>query len=118
MVRATNVPASKARRKRELKLAKGFVGRNKNLNRVTSGVVKRALAYKFKGRKILKRNMRSLWVTRIGIAVRELQMTYGGFMNGLRKANIGLNRKSLSELAIRDKDVFAHLVKLSAEALK
>ncbi|MBN2144258.1 MAG: 50S ribosomal protein L20 [Candidatus Aureabacteria bacterium] len=118
MVRITNVPASKARRKREQKLAKGFVGRNKHLNRITSGVVKKALAYKFKGRKIFKRNMRSLWITRIGIAVKELQMSYSGFMNGLKKAQVILNRKMLSELAVRHKEVFAHLGKISAEARK
>jgi large subunit ribosomal protein L20 len=60
MVRVTSVPASKARRKREQKLAKGFTGRNKNHNRITSGVVKRAMAFQFKSRKLFKRDMRAL----------------------------------------------------------
>ena len=118
MVRATNVPASKARRKKELKLAKGFYGRNNRLNRVTSGVVKRSMRNQFVGRKQRKRQMRELWVTRIGIAAKNADFSYSSLIHGLKKANILLNRKILSDLAISDLDTFTQVVKLSQEALK
>jgi large subunit ribosomal protein L20 len=117
MVRTTNVPVSKARRKKKLKIAKGFTGRNKNLNRVTSGVVKRSLANQYIGRKLCKRDFRRLWITRIGIAARNCESTYGQFMNGIKKAGILLNRKIISELAISDKETFTRLVAISKEAL-
>jgi large subunit ribosomal protein L20 len=117
MGRVTSVPASKARRKKELKLAKGFYGRNNRLNRVTSGVVKRSLRNQFVGRKQRKRQIRELWVTRIGIAAKNADFTYSSFIHGLKKAQVLLNRKILSELAISDMDTFSSLVKLSQDAL-
>lgn len=117
MVRITNVPASKARRKKVLKRAKGFTGRNKNTNRITSGVVRRAMANEFVGRKLRKRDMRALWITRIGIAARNNSSSYSVFMAGLKKAGILLNRKILADLAVREKEVFSLLVKESVQAL-
>lgn len=112
MVRVTSIPASKARRKKELKRAKGFYGKNKNTSRITSGVVKRAMANEFEGRKHRKRDMRSLWITRIGIAARNNELTYTRFMDGLKKAGIILNRKVLSELAVNNESVFSHIAGL------
>ena len=117
MVRITGVPASKARRKKMQKRAKGFTNLNKNTNRVTSGVVRRAMRNEFAGRKLRKRHMRELWVTRIGIGCRNNETNYSTFMKGLKKANILLNRKILSELAVKDKEVFSQLVKLSKAAI-
>jgi len=116
MVRITNVPPSKARRKKRNKLAKGFTGRNKNLNRVTSGVLKRAMAFQYVGRKLRKRDFRALWVTRIGIAARNQGTTYARFMSGLKKAGIALNRKVLSDLAVTEKSSFEHLIRITLEA--
>lgn len=115
-MKTTNVPASKARRAKERKRAKGFTGRNKNTNRITSGVVKKAMANEFTGRKLRKRDMRSLWITRIGIAAHNHQSTYAAFMSGLKKQGIGLNRKMLSELAVSHKEVFSRLVALSSSS--
>ena len=117
MVRVTGIPASKARRKKDTKRAKGFHARNKNTNRVTSGVVKRAMRNEFVGRKLRKRDIRSLWITRIGIGVREYGMNYSTFMKGIKKANIGIDRKMMAELAVSNKEAFGHLVKLSSAAL-
>ena len=117
MVRVTGVPASKARRKKDLKRAKGFHARNKNTNRITSGVVRRAMRNEFVGRKRRKRDMRSLWITRIGIGARLNGTNYTNLMKGLKKANIAIDRKMLAELAVSNKEVFAHLVQLSTAAI-
>lgn len=109
-MRVTNVPASKARRKKMLKRAKGFTGRNKNLNRVTHGVVKRAMRFEFVGRKLRKRDFRALWILRIGVAAKSAGTTYSKLMDGLKKTNIVLNRKMLSELAVLEPAVFTSLV--------
>ncbi len=117
MARVTGVPASKARRKKVLKRAKGFRGRNKNTSRITSGVVKRAMANEFVGRKLRKRDFRKLWVMRIGIAARNNQTIYSSFMAGLVKAKVSINRKMLAELAVTDEAAFSHLVGISSKAL-
>ncbi|OVE73686.1 50S ribosomal protein L20 [bacterium B13(2017)] len=113
MTRVTNVPASKARRNKELKRAKGFRGRNKNTNRITSGVVKKAKANEFIGRKLRKRDMRKLWIIRIGIAARNNNTKYSSFISALQKLNIAINRKLLADLAVTEKTVFSHLVNLT-----
>lgn len=118
MVRVTNIPASKARRKKELKRAKGFTGKNKNTNRITSGVVKKSMAKEFVGRKLRKRDIRSLWVTRIGIACKSCQSSYSALISGFKKLGVLINRKMLAELAINDKTVFSHLVGLATAANK
>lgn len=118
MVRITSVPASKARRKKVLKRAKGFYGRNKNTNRITSNVVKRAMANEFVGRKLKKRDMRRLWITRIGIACKNNGISYSKFMDGLKKAAVNINRKVLSDLAIFEEKVFTELVRISKNAVQ
>ena len=85
---------------------------------MTSGVVKRAMANEFVGRKLKKRDMRSLWVTRVGIAAKNHGSSYSALMNGLKILDIQINRKILADLAVHEKEVFSHLVTLAVEARK
>ncbi len=102
MPRATNNPASKARRKKYLKRAKGFVGGRRKLIRTVMETVDRAMAFSTRDRKVRKREFRKLWIIRINAAVREHGMSYSAFINKLKLANIDLDRKQLSEMAIND----------------
>jgi large subunit ribosomal protein L20 len=117
MVRATNAVASHRRKKRLFKLAKGFVGDRKNHLRLTSDAVMRALAYNYKHRKLRKREFRSLWITRISAAAKMHGISYSKFIYGLKKAQCGLDRKILSEMAIHDPSGFAAIVGRAKEAL-
>jgi len=110
MVRATNAPASRKRRKRRLKMARGYYGARSRLYRTATEAVDRAMATAYAHRKRKKRDFRSLWITRISAACRARKITYSRFMEGLRKAGITLNRKMLSETAIHDPDSFDRLV--------
>ncbi len=110
MPRATNNPASKARRKKYLKRAKGFVGGRRKLIRTVMETVDRAMAFSTRDRKVRKREFRKLWIIRINAAVREHGMSYSVFINKLKLANIDLNRKQLSEMAINDPNAFKALV--------
>lgn len=110
MVRVTNAVASHRRKKRLFKRAKGFVGDRKNHLRLTSESVMRALAYNYRHRKIKKREFRSLWIQRIGAASKIHGISYSKFIHGLEKAGCELNRKMLSEMAIRDPGSFAAVV--------
>jgi large subunit ribosomal protein L20 len=110
MPRATNNPASKRRRKKILKQAKGFVGGRSKLLRTASNAVDRSLIYAYRDRRQKKRNFRSLWIVRINAAVRLHGLTYGRFIDGLGKAGIEINRKVLANLAVTDADAFAMLV--------
>lgn len=101
---------TKKRHKRLLKQAKGFWGQRKNVFRRAKETVLRAMAYAFKGRKQKKRSMRGLFIVRISAAVRPFDLSYSVFMHGLKKAQIELDRKMLSQLAIAQPDVFAKLV--------
>ena len=85
--------------------------------RLTKETIRRADAYAYEGRKQKKRNFRKLWITRINAAVRNQGMTYSTFMHGLKMADISVNRKHLSEMAIHDPDSFNYLVEQSKEAL-
>lgn len=109
MPRATNNPASKRRRKKILKQAKGYRGGRSKLLRTASGAVDRALSYAYRDRRQKKRNFRSLWIVRINAAARLHGLTYSTFMDGLNKAGIDINRKVLANLAITDADAFASL---------
>ena len=113
MARAKNAKVTRARRKKVIKRAKGFVGRRKLLFKTAKNAVMKAGANAYIGRKQKKRNFRSLWIARINAAVRAEGMTYSVFMNGLKKAGIELNRKVLSEMAINDKAAFAELIKIA-----
>ncbi|MFT5366896.1 MAG: large subunit ribosomal protein L20 [Candidatus Latescibacterota bacterium] len=109
MPRATNNPASKRRRKKILKQAKGYRGGRSKLLRTASGAVDRGLVYAYRDRRQKKRNFRSLWIVRINAAVRLHGLTYSGFIDGLNKAGIEINRKVLANLAVTDADAFAVL---------
>ena len=117
MVRATNSVASRRRKKRLFKRAKGFIGDRKNHLRSTSDAVMRAMAYNYRHRKHNKRNFRRLWLIRIGIAAKYNGISYSKFMNGLKKAGSDLNRKVLSDMAIRDPEGFAAVVGMAKGAL-
>lgn len=105
------------RRRKVLKLAKGFRGTKSKLYRSAKESVDKALGYAYRDRRTRKREFRRLWILRIGAAARAHDMSYSTFMAGLAKAEIGLNRKQLSELAIHDEKAFAELVTTSRAAL-
>jgi large subunit ribosomal protein L20 len=106
MPRATNNPASRARRKKILKLAKGNWGRRKNVYTVAKNTVEKGLAYAYRDRKAKKRNFRALWIQRINAAAREQGMSYSQFMGKLHASNIDLNRKVLADLAMHNPEAF------------
>lgn len=117
MVRATNAVASRRRKKRIRKLAKGFVGDRKNHLRLTSDAVMRALAFNYRHRKQNKRNFRRLWNVRIGIAAKINGISYSKLIHGLKKAGCEINRKMLAELAIQDPPGFTAIVSHAKQAL-
>lgn len=101
----------KRTRKRKLfKLAKGFYGRKKNVLRTAIEAVHHALSYAFRDRRVRKRNFRELWIVRLNAAVREHGMSYSRFIHAMKKANIGLDRKVLSHIAMEDPRVFSQIV--------
>src|SRR5436190_14680120 len=99
----------KKRHKRLLKRTKGFWGQRKNVFRRAKETLLRAMAFAFKGRKLRKRDMRSLFIARIKAAAVQRGVSYNNFMHGLKKANIDLNRKMLSQLAIYEPEAFTML---------
>ena len=110
MSRVTNAPASRRRRKRRLKLAKGFRGARSKLFRQATEAVDRAMVLATIHRKQKKRDYRRLWITRLSSACRINGISYSRFMEGLIKADILLNRKMLSEIAIHDAEGFVKIV--------
>jgi len=110
MPRSVNAVASRARRKKILKQAKGFYGKRKNVYTVAKNVLEKGLGYKYVGRKLKKRDYRSLWIVRINAAVREEGMSYSVFMNKLNQKGINLNRKVLADLAMNQPEAFKALV--------
>ncbi len=110
MPRATNNPASKQRRKRVLKRAKGFFGRGKSTIRAATRLTERAGQYSYAHRRVRRREMRKLWITRINAATRANGMSYSQFMHALKEKNIGLDRKALAHVAYHDPDAFAAIV--------
>ena len=118
MARATNSPASRKRRKKVLKYAKGYFGNKSKLFRYAKEAVQHAWQYAYIDRKKKKANMRGLWIVRLNAACRANNISYSRFIEGLKAANIGLDRKVLSDLAIRDEVAFAALVKQAQDALK
>jgi large subunit ribosomal protein L20 len=98
------------RRKRIQKLAKGYFGAKSKLYRTMKEQVERSLVFAYRGRKIKKIDFRRLWIVRINAACRQNGISYSQFMNGLKKANIELDRKSLAEIALNDAAAFAKLV--------
>src|SRR3990167_5605774 len=110
MPRSVNSAASKARRKRILKQAKGFYGKRKNVYTVAKNVVEKGMTYMFVSRKLKKREYRALWIARINAAVREEGMTYSVFISKLKAKNIDLDRKILADLAMNEPASFKKLV--------
>jgi len=110
MPRSKNAVASKARRKKILKQAKGFYGKRKNVLTVAKNVVEKGMTYMFVGRKRKKREYRQLWIARINAAVREEGMTYSVFINKLQQRGIELDRKVLADLAMNNPETFKNLV--------
>ena len=104
------------RHKKILKLAKGFLGARSRIFKVANIAVMKKLKYQYRDRRVLKRNMRALWIVRINAAVRELGYSYSKFMNMLKKADIQVNRKMLAELAVNEPEAFKVLVDTAAEA--
>jgi large subunit ribosomal protein L20 len=110
MPRSVNAVASKARRKKILKQAKGFYGKRKNVYTVAKNVVEKGMTYSYVGRKLKKREYRRLWIARINAAVREEGLTYSQFINLLGKKEIALDRKVLADLAMNNPESFKALV--------
>jgi large subunit ribosomal protein L20 len=110
MPRSVNAVASKARRKKVLKQAKGFYGKRKNVWTVAKNVVEKGMTYMYVGRKLKKREYRQLWIARINAAVRAEGMTYSQFINKLQQKGIELDRKVLADLAMNNPDMFKSLV--------
>lgn len=117
MVRVTNAVAAHKRKKKLFKQAKGFYGDRKNHIRQTKDAVMKAMSYNYVHRKQRKRNFRLLWIIRLGAAAKINGLSYSKLINGLKKAECHLNRKMLSELAIRDPKVFTALVDNAKKAL-
>lgn len=110
MPRSVNAVASKARRKKILKQAKGFYGKRKNVFTVAKNVVEKGMTYMYVGRKLKKREYRTLWIARINAAVRAEGMTYSVFINKLQQKGIELDRKVLADLAMNNPETFKSLV--------
>ena len=106
MPRSVNSVASRARRKKIMKQAKGYFGRRKNVWTVSKNAVEKAMAYSYVGRKHKKRNFRSLWIQRINAGTREHGLSYSAFMGKLNKSGIELNRKVLADLAMNNPEAF------------
>ena len=115
MPRATNNPASRKRRKRVLKQAKGFYLGRQNY-RTAVETVMRAMAFATRDRKVRKREFRALWILRVNAACRMNAISYSRFIEGLKKANVELDRKSLAEIAVSDSATFSQLVTVAKES--
>ena len=116
-MRVKNSVATRARRKRILKRAKGYFGSKHLLFKTAKEQVLRSLRYSYIDRRKLKGDMRKLWIKRINAACRQYDISYSCFINGLNKTNIKVNRKMLSELAINDPKAFADLVEVAKKAI-
>lgn len=117
-MRAVDGSKRKNRRAKILKLAKGFKGDRKSNFKPAKDAVVKALDHAYSGRKLKKRDYRSLWIARINAAVRAEGLSYSRFIDGLSKANVTLNRKALSNMAIEDPVAFKHVIEAAKNALK
>lgn len=116
MPRATKAVASRARRKKILKAAKGYYGGRSKLYRTAKESVQRGLAYAYAHRRRKKRDFRRLWIVRINAAARLSGLSYSLFINGLKRAGVNLDRKVLADMAVRDKEGFAELAELASRS--
>ncbi len=117
MARVKGATTTRRRHKKILKLAKGYFGGKSKLYRTANEAVMKSLQYAYIGRKLKKRDFRSLWITRISAAAQANGINYSRFINGLKKANIDLNRKVLAELAVSDPAAFAAIAEKAKAAL-
>ena len=117
MSRVKRGVTKQARHKKVIKAAKGYYGRRKNTFRVANQAVEKAGQYAYRDRRAKKRNFRALWIQRINAAAREHGMTYSRFMNGLKISGIELDRKVLSDIAVREPEVFKTLAEQAQDAL-
>jgi large subunit ribosomal protein L20 len=117
-MRVTNAPASRKRRSRIIRAAKGFRMRRSKLYRYASDALDHGRQYAYRDRKTKKRNFRALWQVRINAAARGAGMTYSRFMEGLKAAKVALDRKILADLAATDNAVFGELVNMARAALE
>ena len=117
MPRVKRGNVARKRRKKILKLAKGYYGSKSRLFRVANQQVLKSLHFAYRDRRQRKRDFRKLWITRINAATRDNGLSYNRFINGLKKAGIEVNRKMLADMAVKDKNGFNQLVKLAKENL-
>ena len=118
MARVKGAMMTRKRRNRDLKAAKGYWGSKSKHFKMANQAVMKSLTYAYTGRRLKKRDFRSLWITRISAAAKLNGMNYSTFINGLKKAGIDLNRKMLSEIAISDPAAFTALTEQAKAALK
>jgi large subunit ribosomal protein L20 len=118
MPRTTGSPARRDRKKKVLKVAKGYFGGRKKLYRTAKDAVEKGWEHAYRDRKKKKRNFRALWITRINAAARQNELSYSRFMDGLNKAGVELDRKALADIAVRDPDAFGALAARAREALQ
>ena len=116
MTRAKGAMMTRKRRNKTLKMAKGYWGSKSKHFRVANQAVMKSLSYAYTGRRLKKRDFRSLWITRISAACKMNGMNYSSFMHGLKTAGIEINRKMLSELAISDPAAFTQLTEIAKKA--
>ena len=116
MARIKRAVTAQKKKRKVMKLAKGYWGAKSKQYRAATEQVRRSLRYAYIGRKLRKRDFRRLWITRINAAARLSGMSYSAFMGGLKKANITVNRKMLADLAVNDTAAFARLVELAKNA--
>ena len=117
MARVKGAMMTRKRRKKIIKLAKGYFGAKSKLFKMSKEAVMKSYQYAYIGRRLKKRDFRRLWITRISAAVKMNGMNYSTFMNGLKKADIAMNRKMLSEIAIADPAAFTAIVEQAKSAL-
>jgi large subunit ribosomal protein L20 len=117
MARIKRAVAKRKRKKKFFKLTKGYFGAKSRQYRTVREATKRSGNYAFVGRKLRKREFRSIWITRLNAAAREHGLSYSQFMSGLKKASVNLDRKILSELALNDPKVFAQLAEVAKTSL-
>jgi len=117
MSRVKGAVRTRARHKKVLKLAKGYFGAKSKLFRMANQAVMKSLVYAYRDRKAKKRDFRKLWISRINAGARINGLSYSKFMNGLKKSEIALNRKVLSDMAINDPEAFAQLAEKAKSAI-
>ncbi len=115
MPRTKRGPVARNRRKKILKLARGYYGAKSKLFKMANQQVMRSMQYAYRDRKQRKRDFRKLWIARINAAARADGLSYSRFINGLKKADVQINRKVLADLAVNDKAAFSQLVEVAKE---